>query len=121
VSIEQGDIFAFDFGPRRNNLIEEPHFILVVQTDELSKLENYRNLDVVPITSKHKRSPTFVELRPSRSNSLDVLSYAITNQIFTIDKAQLGAPAGAITEHECTLVKQGLPITLDIQKEHLSG
>lgn len=118
MSINQGDIFAFNFGPRTNNLIEGPHAVVVVQTDLLNGLDGYNNVIVVPITSKPRQSPTYVLIKPASSNQLTVDSYAITNQIFTIDKSQLGEPKGNVTKYELAQIKQGLAITLDIHKDH---
>jgi mRNA-degrading endonuclease toxin of MazEF toxin-antitoxin module len=119
VSIDQGDIFAFDFGPRQNHLMEGPHSVVIVQAGRLNSIENYHNTVVVPITSKPRKSPTYVPLQPSQSNSLVIQSYAVTNQIYTIDRAQLGEPRGRITQFELAEVKKGLAIVLDIRKEHL--
>ena len=120
MSIEQGDIFKFDFGPRQNSLMEGPHFVVVIQTDELNKLQNYHSVVVAPITSKHRASPTYVQVLPSTATQLIVPSYVVTNQIFTIDKGQLGDPAGKTTEFERTLVKRGLATVFDIVKDNLS-
>lgn len=117
MSIEQGGIFGFDFGPRSNNLIEGPHSVVVVQTNDLNRLDAYQNVIVVPITSKPRKSPTYVLIKPSNANQLTIDSYAITNQIFTVDKGQLGLPKGKATKYELAQIKQGLAITLDIRKD----
>jgi len=112
--IEQGAIFRHGFGPRKNHLQEGVRPALVVQTNTLNRLETYANVIVVPLTTKQRKSPTYVEISPSGENGLSEKSWAITNQIFTLDKGELGDPQGKISREELFAVKQALRITLDI-------
>jgi len=114
VAISQGGIFAHNFGPRQNNLQEGPRPVVVIQTDLLNNLEGYGNVIVVPLTTKQKPAKTFVQVEPSSSNGLDRKSWAITNQIFTISKADLGEEMGAVSKTELYEIKEGLKIALGI-------
>jgi mRNA-degrading endonuclease toxin of MazEF toxin-antitoxin module len=114
VSIEQGCIFWHDFGPRQNHLQEGVRPALVVQTDFLNRLDGYANVIIVPLTTKSKSSPTYVPIQPAKDNSLTAPSWAITNQIFTLDKNDLKNPLGRISKEELYAVKQALKIALGI-------
>lgn len=114
MSIEQGAIFDHDFGPRQNHLQEGKRPALVVQSDLLNGISGYPNVIVVPLTTKENKAPTFVRIDPSESNGLDRPSFAITNQIFTMDQGDLGDLRGKISREDLFRVKEGLKIALAI-------
>lgn len=114
--IEQGCIFRHDFGPRKNHLQEGPRPVIVVQSNSLNKIEAYGNVVVVPLTTKHRASATYVKIEQSGANSLAAESWAITNQIFTISKEELGEPLGRASKTELFEIKQGLKITLALDR-----
>lgn len=113
MAVEQGAIFRHDFGPRQNHLQEGPRPV-VVQTDGLNRLEGYPNVMVVPLTTKGKPSPTFVKVEPSSENGLDRTSWAITNQVFTLDKGDLKEVVGKVSRTEMFGIKEGLKIAFAI-------
>lgn len=114
MSIEEGSLFRHDFGPRHNHLQEGVRPALVVQTNVLNTLEGYPNVIVVPLTTKPRPSPTYVPIQPSKENGLSSMSWAITNQIFTIGKADLGEFLGKINKTDLFEVKEGLKIAMAI-------
>lgn len=114
MAIEQGGIYRHDFGPRQNHLQEGPRPVVVVQTDALNALEGYGNVIVVPLTTKEKRSPTYARVEPSPFNSLGHTSWAIGNQIFTIDKGDLKEPLGVVAKEELFGIKMALKKSLDL-------
>jgi mRNA-degrading endonuclease toxin of MazEF toxin-antitoxin module len=114
VSIEQGRIFRFDFGPKSNHLQEGVRSALIVQTDLLNRISEYANVIIVPLTTKQRRSGTYIEIQPSEDNDLTATSWAITNQIFTVDKSTLKDPLGRISKNELHSVKQALKMVLNI-------
>ncbi|HVL39016.1 MAG TPA: type II toxin-antitoxin system PemK/MazF family toxin [Fimbriimonadaceae bacterium] len=115
MAIEQGSLFWHDFGPRQDHLHEGRRPVLVVQTDALNRLEGYGNVVVVPLTTKEKKSPTYAKVEPSRANSLAGTSWAIANQIFTIDKKRLTESLGHVSAEEMYQVKEALKVTLAIK------
>lgn len=115
MKIEQGSIFKHDFGPRQNHLQEGPRPILVIQTDTLNRLDGYPNVIVVPLTTKGKPSATYAKIEPSDANKLDRTSWAITNQIFTLDKGDLKESLGQVSAAELYNVKESLKISLNIK------
>ena len=112
--IKQGALFRHDFGPRQNHLQEGVRPALVIQTDKLNDISEYPNVVVVPVTTKKRNSPTYVELQPSGENGLEATSWAITNQPFTIPKADLKEPLGWINSQELYGVKAALRIVLNL-------
>jgi mRNA-degrading endonuclease toxin of MazEF toxin-antitoxin module len=87
---------------------------VVVQMDALNELDGYANVIVVPLTTKERRSKTYVPVTPSVDNRLTAPSWAIANQIFTIDKGELKDSLGRITRQEMYELKQALAFVLDI-------
>ena len=110
--IEQGALFKHDFGPRQNHLQEGPRPVVVVQTDLLNKLDGYANVIIVPITTKHKPSATYAAIKPSPENDLTQPCWAIANQIFTLNKAELSNPLGRVSKEELYEIKQALKVAL---------
>lgn len=114
MSIEQGAIFWHDFGPRQNHLQEGKRPALVVQTDGLNRLEGYPNTMIVPLTTKGRQSPTYVQIEPTPESGLERTSWAITNQVFTIGKGDLGERIGQVSRKELFGIKEGLKIAFSI-------
>ncbi len=69
----------------------------------------------MPLTTKSRPSPTFVALEPSPENGLERPSWAITNQIFTLDKGDLRDPLGKVSKADLFRIKQGVKIALAIE------
>ena len=115
MAIEQGELFWHNFGPRNNHLQEGLRPALVVQSNALNRLDRYPNVIIVPLTTRHRPSATYVAIEPSPSNELERTSYAIGNQIFTMDKGDLGEPIGSMSSQELFLVKRALKISLGIE------
>ncbi len=107
-------LFKHDFGPRQNSLQEGPRPLVVVQTDNLNRLDGYPLVIVVPLTTKTKPSPTFIQVEPSPDNDLTSTSWAMTNQVFTVSKDDLGETMGRVTKAELYNIKSGLKIAFAI-------
>lgn len=88
--------------------------MVVVQTDLLNKLEGYPNVIVVPTTTKGKPSPSYARIEPSEVNGFTETSYAICNQIQTIDKIRLQDYRGKLRKEDIFQVKEALKISLAI-------
>ena len=112
MEIEQGELFKHDFGPRQNHLQEGPRPVLVVQTNGLNRLQGYPNVVIVPLTTKQKGAATYAKVEPSHLNGLERTSWAIANQIFTLDKGDLRESLGHVSKEELYGVKQALKVTL---------
>jgi mRNA interferase MazF len=112
--IEQGGVYRFDFGPQQGHLQEGKRFLVVVQADALNQLEGYPNVIVVPTTTKGRQSPSFARIEPSQQNGLTEISFAICNQILTIDKNRLQESSGKISKQDLFQVKEALKVALGI-------
>lgn len=88
--------------------------MVVVQTNALNNISGYANVIVVPLTTKGKPSPTYAKVEPSTSNGLDRTSWAIGNQIFTLDKGDLKDSMGIVSKEELYEIKTALRIALDL-------
>ncbi len=107
---ERGQVYGFDFGPRPDSRIEGPHSVVVVQSDKLNKLERYTLTIVVPVTSKKRESPTYVELQPGSESGLAVVSYAKCDQIYTVPKSELGSLKGKVSKTELSQIGEALSL-----------
>jgi mRNA interferase MazF len=114
VLIEQGAVYSFDFGPQPGHLQEGKRFLIVVQTNNLNQLEGYPNVIIVPTTTKGKPSPSYAMIEPSGSNGLTEKSFAICNQIQTIDKNRLKDFRGKLSKEDLYQVKEALKVSLSI-------
>lgn len=61
-----------------------------------------------PISSKRKNYAGFVQLKPSKSNGLNVHSEIITFQVRSLSKKRLGVKLGTITKEEFQRLHEGL-------------
>jgi mRNA-degrading endonuclease toxin of MazEF toxin-antitoxin module len=112
LTVSRGEIYAFDFGPRRSRKIEGRHYVLVVQTDLLNENDLYELTLCVPITSKARPSPSYVELQPTPESGLTKVSYAKCEQVYTLEKAELGTRLGRASAYEMGLVTKALGLVL---------
>jgi len=114
VSIEQGAVYRSDFGPQQDHLQVGKRYLIVVQTDALNSLEGYSNVIVVLTTRKGKPSPSYAKIEPSTANGLTETSYAICNQIQTMDKGRLKDFRGKISREDLYQIKEALKVALGI-------
>ena len=89
---------------------------MVIQRNELNSLEGYSNVIIVPLTTKGRKSVTYVEVSRSEANRLTAPSWAITNQIFTIDQGDLREPLGRISREELYKIKEAILFVIDAQR-----
>lgn len=113
-TINQGDIFNFDFGPQHDSRMEGPHPALVVQTDLLNRIAGYELVVIVPLSTKGRNSPSHVALSPSNENGLSELSFAKCEQIYTVPKSGLLQKRGALSQSDLYKVKEALKLVLSI-------
>lgn len=81
----------------------------------LNELDGYPNVIVVPLTTKERPSATYARIEPSPQNQIDRTSWAITNQIFTLDKGDLRQSIGKVSKEELYRIKEGLKIALALR------
>jgi mRNA-degrading endonuclease toxin of MazEF toxin-antitoxin module len=115
MSIRQGDVFEFDFGPQKSHQIEGPHPAVIIQTDHLNVLDAYGLVLIVPLSSSGKeKSPSHIRIEPDEANGLANASFAKCEQIFTVPKRALKDQRGSLTQSDLYRVKQALKAVLAI-------
>lgn len=113
--MNRGELFWHDFGPRSSHLQEGRRPVLVVQVDALNRLAGYGNVIIVPLTSKFRPSATYVRIEPSVHNQLEVESWAICNQVFTISKEDLKESLGLASSAEVYEIGDALKVAMGLK------
>jgi len=113
-TVEQGDIFNFDFGPQHDNRQEGIRSALVVQTDFLNRLDAYSLTIVVPLSRSGRPSPSHVRIEPSKDNGLTDVSFAKCEQIYTVPRDMLADKRGSLSQGDLFAVKEALRLVLSL-------
>lgn len=99
VIIRKYRIVNVDLNPTIGSEISKVRPCIVVSPDEMNNSLN--TVIVAPLTSTQPRSlPTRILIRPSKNNKLKNNSYAVLDQIKTIDKRRIIEDWGTITHAE---------------------
>lgn len=94
--------------------MEGPHAVVILQTDLLNRIPAYTLTLVAAITSKERKSPTYVRLEPTEQSGLSKMSYVKCDQVYTVPQAELGDLKGRIQSDELWGVKQALKVVFDL-------
>lgn len=93
------NIYTVDLNPTKGSEINKVRPCIVVSPDEMNNALN--TVIVVPLTSTAPKSlPTRILIRPSSFNKLRNDSYAVLDQIKTIDKSRIIEKWGGISDKE---------------------
>lgn len=93
------NIFKVDFNPTIGSEISKVRPCIVVSPDEMNR--SLSTVIVVPLTSTPPRTlPTRIPIKPSPLNKLKNESYAVLDQLKTIDKRRIIEDWGEISESE---------------------
>ena len=88
-----------DLNPTRGAEINKVRPCIIVSPDEMNS--SLSTVMVVPLTSTPPRSlPTRILIKPSSMNKLSNESYAVLDQLKTIDKRRIIEDWGEISENE---------------------
>lgn len=79
---------------------------LVVSPDEMNAY--LKTVIIVPLTSQQRSLPTRILIKATRRSGLSNDSYAVLDQIKTVDKSRLSAKIGEISEEEKIAVSEAL-------------
>lgn len=71
---------------------------LIVSPDEINTY--LKTVIIVPLTSSQRELPTRVLIRATKESGLANDSYAVLDQLKTVDKSRLSGPIGEISEAE---------------------
>ena len=75
---------------------------LIISPDEMNK--HVQSLIVVPLTTQYRNIPSRVMIKASSSNGLDQTSYAVLDQIKTIDKVRCVSKIGTISDTDAVKI-----------------
>lgn len=71
---------------------------LIVSPDEINTY--LQTVIIVPLTSTQRNLPTRILIKATPQSCLSNDSYAVLDQLKTVDKSRLSAPIGEISEEE---------------------
>lgn len=96
--MKQGKIVVVGLDPTVGAEMNKTRPCLIVSPDEMNDVQ--KTVIVVPITSKKRELPTRIFIKATPKNRLDEDSYAVLDQIKTIDKLRVMRVKGRISEEE---------------------
>lgn len=107
----QYQIFWVDLDPTIGAEMQKKRPCLIVSPDEIN--DYLRTVVVVPLTSTARELPTRILIRATPQSGLRNSSYAVLDQIKTIDKSRLSGKIGEISESEKIDVSEALKEMFD--------
>lgn len=110
--IKRGDIYFIDWSPSRGSEQNGIRPSLILQTDKGNSNNNYPNTIVVTISTKGRKIPFHIELKPNTTNGLTEISYVKCEQILTVSKERLYKKIGEISETEIQKVEKAVKLVL---------
>jgi mRNA interferase MazF len=113
VKIPRGTIVWVDLDPTRGHEQRGLRPCLVVSSDEVAAQRRYPLVCVIPITGTPGAGALYPPLAPG-SNGLRKRSFALVDQLRSVDKARVRRVFGAISPPELEAVDLGLRLYLGI-------
>ena len=114
-TIKRGDIHHADLNPTIGSEQGNYRPVLVVQNDTGN--ENSPAIVIVPITGKQRKNPLPTHVLIPQSCGLDKDSYALTEQIRTIDRSRLTDFIGHIDNELQSAIDKALAICVGLKIE----
>ncbi|MDX2188373.1 MAG: type II toxin-antitoxin system PemK/MazF family toxin [Bacteroidota bacterium] len=102
----QGDIYEAYLNPTKGNELDGMRPVVIISGESMN---NYTNLRIIcPLTSKVKKYPGGVILKPTTENGLTETSEILVSQIRTISTAIFIKKIGTIQSTEIKEILEGL-------------
>lgn len=97
MNIRKFDVWLINFIPARGTMPGKTRPAIVIQTNSLNRIAHPSTL-VIPITSKAFENTSILRLKiePSIQNGLKKVSYAVMDQLTTVDNLQVKERIGEI-------------------------
>lgn len=97
MNIKKFDVLLINFNPARSTTSGKTRPAIVIQTNSLNKIGHPSTL-VIPISSKDYKNTSVLRLKiePSIQNGLEKSSYAVIDQLTTIDNIKVKEKLGEI-------------------------
>ncbi|MDE6288303.1 MAG: type II toxin-antitoxin system PemK/MazF family toxin [Muribaculaceae bacterium] len=104
-------IFWVNLDPTVGAEMQKTRPCLIVSPDEMN--DYLRTVIIVPLTSTLRELPTRVLIKASELSGLRNDSYAVLDQLKTVDKSRLSGLIGEISESEKQAVSEALKTMFD--------
>lgn len=116
MSIKKFDVLLINFNPVRGTMPGKTRPAIVIQTNSLNKIDHPSTL-VIPISSKEYQNVSILRIRiePSTLNGLEKTSYAVLDQITTIDNLKVKSKLGEIEIKDRSAIVYALKSIFDIE------
>lgn len=96
--MKQGEIVVVGLDPTVGAEMNKTRPCLIVSPNEMNDV--LKTVIVVPVTSKMRELPTRILIQATPQSGLEVDSYAVLDQIKTIDKLRVMRSRGRVSEVE---------------------
>ena len=113
VRIQRGTVVLVQLDPTRGHEQTGTRPCVVVSDTDVTEDQRFPLLAVVPISSTAGEGALYPELRPGRSG-LRRASYALVDQVRSIDKRRVTGAFGKLTADELAAVDEGLLLFLGL-------
>lgn len=114
--MRRGDVFLARLHPRSGAEIQGERPVLIVSHDGFNRVETWRSMLVVPLTtsvSQGRRGPTAVPI-PDGAGGLRGAGIAVCHQLTTLDRTKLTRRLGSLSPEVMTAVEAGMKAALDL-------
>lgn len=91
-------LYIVNLDPTIGAEIKKKKPCLIVSPDEINTY--LQTVIIVPLTSTQRNLPTRILIKATPQSGLSNDSYAVLDQLKTVDKSRLSAPIGEISEEE---------------------
>lgn len=91
-------LYIVNLDPTIGAKIKKKRPCLIVSPDEINTY--LQTVIIVPLTSTQRNLPTRILIKATPQSGLSNDSYAVLDQLKTVDKSRLSAPIGEISEEE---------------------
>lgn len=91
-------LYIVNLDPTVGAEIKKKRPCLIVSPDEINTY--LQTVIIVPLTSTQRDLPTRILIKATPQSGLSNDSYAVLDQLKTVDKSRLSAPIGEISEEE---------------------
>lgn len=91
-------LYIVNLDPTVGAEIKKKRPCLIVSPDEINTY--LQTVIIVPLTSTQRNLPTRILIKATPQSGLSNDSYAVLDQLKTVDKSRLSAPIGEISDEE---------------------
>ncbi len=112
---KRGEVWLVNWNPGRGSEQKGIRPSLVIQTDAGNTNPHYPNAIVLTITTKGRKLPFHILVKPSAGNGLAEPSFVKCEQILTISKERLVKRIGRLGSEQLKSVEEAVRLVLGIK------